>query len=53
MSTNNKKDMEVSEDDDEFEEDHKDGSSVHDTLLRIIRMLHQRRVENKRLIKRL
>jgi hypothetical protein len=54
MSTNNKRDMEAfQEDDDEFEEDYKDGSSSNDTLLRKIRMLCQRCVENERLIKRL
>ncbi len=53
MSTNNKRDIEASEDDDEFEEDYKDGSSLHDALLRKIRMLHQRCIENERLIKRL
>jgi hypothetical protein len=53
MSTNNKRDMEEFEDDDEFEEDYKDGSSLHDALLRKIRMLCQRCVENERLIKRL
>jgi hypothetical protein len=42
MSTNNKRDMEASEDDDEFEEDYKDGSSLHDALLRKIGMLCQR-----------
>jgi hypothetical protein len=45
--------MEASEDDDEFEEDYKDGSSSHDALLRKIGMLLQRCVENERLIKRL
>jgi hypothetical protein len=54
MSTNNKRDMEAfQEDDDEFEEDYKDGSSSNDTLLRKIGMLCQRCVENERLIKRL
>ena len=53
MSTNNKRDMEASEDDDEFEEDYKDGSSLHGTLLRKIEMLCQRCAENERLIKRL
>ncbi len=53
MSTNNKRDMEASEDDDEFEEDYKDGSNFHDALLRKIGMLHQRCDENERLIKRL
>jgi hypothetical protein len=52
--TNNKRDMEAfQEDDDEFEEDYKDGSSSNDTLLRKIGMLCQRCIENKRLIKRL
>ena len=54
MSTNNKRDTEAfQEDDDEFEEDYKDGSSLHDALLRKIGMLCQRSIENKRLIKRL
>jgi hypothetical protein len=53
MSTNNKRDTEVFEDDDEFEEDYKDGSSSHDALLRKIGMLCQRCIENERLIKRL
>jgi hypothetical protein len=51
MSTNDKRDMEAfQEDDDEFEEDYKDGSSSYDTLLRKIRMLRQRCIENERLI---
>ncbi len=50
---NNMRDMEAFEDDDEFEEDCKGRSSLHDALLRKIRMLHQRCVENERLIKRL
>ncbi len=41
------------EDDDEFEEDYKDGSSSNDTLLRKIGMLCQRCIENERHIKRL
>jgi hypothetical protein len=54
MSTNNKRDMEAfQEDDDEFDKDYKDRSSSNDTLLRKIRMLCQRCVENERLIKRL
>jgi hypothetical protein len=53
MSTNNKRDMEASKDDDEFEEDYKDGSSLHDALLKKIGMLRQSSVENERLIKRL
>jgi hypothetical protein len=53
MSTNNKRDLEAFEDDDELEEDYKDGSSLHDALLRKIGMLCQKCVENERLIKRL
>jgi hypothetical protein len=54
MSTYNKRDMEAfQEDDDEFEEDYKDGSSSNDTLLRKIGMLCQRCVETERLIKSL
>jgi hypothetical protein len=53
MSTNNKRDMEASEDDDEYDEDYKDGSSLHDALLRKIGMFHQRCAENERIIKRL
>jgi hypothetical protein len=53
MSTNNKRDMETSEDDDEFEEDYKGGSSSQDALPRKIGMLHQRCIENEKLIKRL
>jgi hypothetical protein len=45
--------MEAFDDDDEFEEDCKDGNSLHDALLRKIGMLCQRCVENERLIKRL
>ncbi len=53
MSSNNKKDMEASEDDDEYDEDYKDGSSLHEALLWKIGMLHQRCIENERIIKRL
>ena len=54
MSTNNKRGIETfQEEDDEFEEDYKDGSSSNDTLLRKIGMLCQRCIENKRIIKRL
>jgi hypothetical protein len=45
--------MEASDDDDEYDEDYKYGSSLHDALLRKMGMLHQRCVENKRIIKRL
>ncbi len=44
--------MESSEDEDEFEEDYKDGSSLHDALLRKIGTLCQSCVEYKRIIKR-
>jgi hypothetical protein len=53
MSTNSKRDMEASEDDDEYDEDYKDGSSLHDALLRKIGMLRQKCIENERIIKRL
>ncbi len=45
--------MEAFEYDDEVEEDYKDKSSLHDTLLSKIGMLCQRCVDNERLIKRL
>ncbi len=45
--------MEVSEDNDEYDEDYKDGSSLHDALLRKIGMLCQRCIETERIIKRL
>ncbi len=45
--------MEASDDDDEYDEDYEDGSSLHDALLRKFRMLCQRCVENERIIKRL
>jgi hypothetical protein len=51
MSTDNKRDMEAFEDDDEFDKNYKDGSSLHDALLRKIEMLCQRCVENEKLIK--
>jgi hypothetical protein len=53
MSNNNKRDMEASEDDDEYDEDYKDKGRLHDALLRKIGMLCQRCIENKRIIKRL
>jgi hypothetical protein len=53
MSTNYKKDMDASEEDNGFEEDYKDGSSLNATLLRKIGMLCQRCIEYERLIKRL
>ncbi len=45
--------METSDDDDEYDEDYEDESSLHDALLRKIGMLCQRCVENKRIIKRM
>jgi hypothetical protein len=51
MSTNNKRDMEASEDDEEYDEDYKDGSSLHDALLGKSGMLCQRCIENERIIK--
>ncbi len=45
--------MKAFDDDDEFEEDYKDGSSLNDALLRKIGMLCQRCIENERHIKRL
>jgi hypothetical protein len=53
MSSNNKRDMEASEDDNEYDEDYKDEGRSRDALLRKIGMLHQRCIENKRIIKRL
>jgi hypothetical protein len=52
MSSNNKKDMEAS-DDDEYNEDYKDKGRSHDALLRKIGMLHQRCVDYERIVKRL
>jgi hypothetical protein len=51
MSSNKKRDMEVSDDDDEYDEDYKDKGRSHDALLRNIGMLCQRCIENKRIIK--
>jgi hypothetical protein len=53
MSTNNKRDMEASEDDDKYDENYKDRSSSHDALMRTIGILCQRCVENERIIKSL
>jgi hypothetical protein len=53
MSSNNKRDMEASDDDDEYNEDYKDEGRSHDALLRKIGMLNQRCVEYKRIVKRL
>jgi hypothetical protein len=53
MSSNEKRDVEASDDDDEYDEDYKDKGRFLDALLRKIGMLCQRCVENKRIIKRL
>jgi hypothetical protein len=45
--------MEWSDDDNEYDEDNKDGSRLHDALLRKIGMFGQRCIEYKRLVKRL
>jgi hypothetical protein len=52
MSSKNKRDMEASDDGDEYDEVYKDEGRSHDALMRKIRMLCQRCVENKRIIKR-
>jgi len=49
MSSYKKRDMEASEDDDEYDEDYKDKGRLHDALLRKIGMLCQRCIENKRI----
>ncbi len=51
MSSNKKRDMEASDDDDEYDEDSKDKGRLHDNLLRKIGMLRQKCVECKRIIK--
>jgi hypothetical protein len=53
MSSNTKRDMEASDDDDEYDEDYKDKGMLHDALLRKIGMLCQRCIEYKRIAKRL
>ncbi len=53
MSSNNKRDMEASEDDNEYNEDYEDKGRLHDALLRKIGMLCQRCIEKERIIKRL
>jgi hypothetical protein len=53
MSSNKKRDIEASDDDDEYDEDYKDKGRSHDALLRKIGMLCQRFVENNRINKRL
>jgi hypothetical protein len=53
MSSNKKRDMEASDDVDEYDEDYKDKGRLHYALLRKIGMLCQRCVEYERVIKRL
>ena len=53
MPSNNKRDMEASEDDNEYNEDYEDKGRPHDTLLRKIGMLCQMCIEYKRIVKRL
>jgi hypothetical protein len=53
MSSNKKKDMEASDDDDEYDEDYEDEGRSDDDLLRKIGMLCQKCVEYKRILKRL
>jgi hypothetical protein len=53
MSSIKKRDMEASDDDNEYDEDYKDRGRLYDALLRKIGMLLQRCIENKRTIKRL
>jgi hypothetical protein len=53
MSSNKKRDMEASDDDNEYDEDYKDKGRLHDALLRMIGMLRQRCVKYKRIMKKL
>ncbi len=53
MSNIKKRDMEVSNDVDEYNEDNKDEGRLHYALLRKIGMLRQRCIEYERIIKRL
>jgi hypothetical protein len=53
MSSNTKRDIEASDDDNEYDEDYKDEGRLHDALLKKIGMLCQRCVEYKRIVKRL
>jgi hypothetical protein len=45
MSSNTKRDMEASDDDDEYDEDYKDKVRSHDALLRKIGILRQRCID--------
>ncbi len=51
MSSNKKRDMEASDDDDEYDEDYKDEGKWHDALLTKIGMLCQRCAEKRELSK--
>jgi hypothetical protein len=53
MSSNKNRDMEASDDDNEYNEDYKDEGRLHDALLRKIGMLCQKCVEYERIVKRL
>jgi hypothetical protein len=53
MSSNNKRDMEASDDDDEYDEDYKNEGRLHDALLRKIKMFCQRCIDYERIVKRL
>ncbi len=53
MSINRKRELEASDDDDEYDEDYKGKGRLHDALLRKIGMLCQRRIEYKRIVTRL
>jgi hypothetical protein len=53
MSSNNKKDMEASGDDGEYDEDYKEKGRLHDAPPRKIGMLHQRCIEYTKIVKRL
>jgi hypothetical protein len=53
MSSNIKRDMEASDDDNEYDEDYKDKGRSHDALLRKIGMLCQKCVAFERIVKRL
>jgi hypothetical protein len=53
MSSNTKRDMEASDDDDKYDEEYKGKGRLHDALLRKIGMLCQRCIVNERIVKRL
>jgi hypothetical protein len=53
MSNNNKRDVEASDDDDEYDDDYKDKGRSCDGLMRKSGMLCQRCIEYKRIVKML